>query len=123
MSLSSVPSGKLPILKCTALIEFPSQEAVADALSRRWGIAPEAVSPWKSPRIFRIEGYGIARIGFPRAGLTSVQLVELVDRLHAAGCPVPAIVPTSDGDLSIALGQKTLSWNRNCPVMDVPVQI
>ena len=63
----------------------------------------------KSPRIFRIEGCGIARIGFPRAGLTSVQLVELVDRLHAAGCPVPDIIPTSDGDLSIALGQKTLS--------------
>jgi len=97
------------------LIEIPSQEAVADALSRHWDIAPEAVSPWKSPRIFRIEGHGIARIGFPRTGLTSVQLVELVDRLHAAGCPVPAIIPTSNGDLSITLGQKTLSVEQELP--------
>jgi len=92
------------------LSDLPSIETIVELLEAHWQIEPDSVSAWpKSARLFRVEGYGFARIGFPRGGLTAAELVELVDTLHASGCAVPDIVPTSTGALSILLADTTLS--------------
>ena len=93
--VSTLPSSKLTDLRGRfgkaakpgsfqdrTLSELPAIERVREVLGCHWDIAPEAVSLWpKSARMFRVEGYGFARVGFPRGGLTAAQLVEFVDRL------------------------------------------
>lgn len=100
------------------MAEIPSQEEVVNLLNKYWDIAPEAVSLWKSARVFRVNGFGIARIGFPHNGLTSGQQVALINQLNSAGCGVPSIVPTSTGDLFVELDKRTLSIEQELPGVD-----
>lgn len=96
--------------------DLPSIDEVRELLSAHWRIEPRYVSAWpKSARLFLVEGHGFARVGFPRGGLTAAQLVEMVDTLHSTGCAVPAIVPTSTGELSVALEEASLSLERVVP--------
>jgi Ser/Thr protein kinase RdoA (MazF antagonist) len=98
------------------LSDLPAIREVSELLRENWQIEPEMVSVWpKSPRLYRVEGYGFARVGFPRGGLRATQLVECVNTLHMSGCAVPATVPTSHGELSIELGEMALSVERSLP--------
>ena len=77
---------------------------------------PESVRACpKSRRLFEIQGLGFARVTFARDPLTAMQVVQLLEHLHGAGCAVPAVVPTMDGKLAVGLDDTVIAVETRLP--------
>lgn len=98
---------------------IPKVEDILKALDAHWELRPEKIEPVPTTiRLFRIKvdskGF-MVRVNFDRGKLSADEVVEFVDYLGKAGCPVPRIIPTADGNLCAVVQDATISVESELP--------
>ena len=96
--------------------ELPPIEAIKSVLRAHWDVPKESVTTWPSSRrLFGVNGLGLARVNFARGGLSAAQLVDLINMLGRTGCPVPELIPSSSGLISVEMDDVALSVEEVVP--------